>query len=334
MRDGRHGTTGGAGRRPTRWTRGRRLAALRVAALRLAALGAVAIGGAGAAGGCRRAGAEGAAGGGGAVTLAGSTSLQPLAERWAERYAAVPVTVQAGGSTAGIRAARDGTADVGMSSRPLAADERAGLREHTVAIDGIAVVVHPRNPVRALTRAQLRDVFAGRVRSWRLVGGPDWPVIVVTREDGSGTRATFEELVMGELPIAGDALVTGFSGGLRRMVADDPRAIGYMTISQLLPGARHPVRAVAIDGVHPAEGSIASGAYPLHRPLLFLTGARTSAATAAFLQWVGSPAGQAVVRAERLVPVPTTTSAGAVAPGAASPAAGRAAAPAAASTAR
>jgi phosphate transport system substrate-binding protein len=232
------------------------------------------------------------------VTLAGSTSLQLVAERWAETYAAAAVTVQAGGSTAGIRAARDGTADIGMSSRQLGAEERAGLRETVVAVDGIVVVVHPRNPVRGLTRAQLRALFAGRVRSWQGVGGADAPVVVVTREEGSGTRATFEALVMGEEPVAQRALVTAFSGGLRRMVADDPDAVGYMTISQIGPG----VRVLAVDGVAPTERAIASGAYPLHRPLLFVTRPTPPPPVGAFMRWVLSPAGQAVVRAERLVP--------------------------------
>ena len=233
------------------------------------------------------------------LTVAGSTSLQPLAERWAESYDPAAVTVQAGGSTAGIRATHDRRADIGMSSRPLEPDEREGLRQDTVAIDGLAVVVHPSNPMRSLTRAQLRDLFAGRVRNWRRVGGPSLRVVLVTREEGSGTRATFEELVMHGTPITGSALVTAFSGGLRRMVADDPRAIGYMTISQVGPG----VRQLAVDGVTPTEADIASGAYPLSRPLLFLTRSDAGAGARDFLAWVLSAEGQAIVRRERLVPV-------------------------------
>lgn len=245
--------------------------------------------------GCRRPAGES---GGNRLTVAGSTSLQPLAERFAEHYSPAAVTVQAGGSTAGIRATHDRRADIGMSSRPLDAEEREGIQQVVVAIDGLAIVVHPSNPVRSLTRAQLRDLFSGRVRNWRRVGGADARVILVTREEGSGTRATFEEMVMRKAPIASFALVTAFSGGLRRMVADDPRAIGYMTISQVGPG----VRQLSVDGVMPTEADIARGSYPLSRPLLFLVRPDASRATREFLAWVTSPDGQAIVRRERLVP--------------------------------
>ena len=105
---------------------------------------------------------------------------------------------------------------------------------------------------------------------------------------------------MGATPIARGALVTAFSGTVRRTVADDPRAVGYMTISQVGPG----VRVVPVDGVAPTEPAIAAGRYPLQRPLLFLTGARASGAARAFLAWARGAEGRAVVRAERLVPPP------------------------------
>ncbi len=238
----------------------------------------------------------------GDVVLAGSTSIQPFAERWAESYQSGRITVQSGGSTAGIKAARDGTADIGMSSRQLHPEETDGLVQTVVARDGIAVIVHADNPVQALTLAQLRGIYGGMVRNWREVGGVDASITVITREEGSGTRDTFQEIVMGaDAGIARDALVTAYSGGLRKMVAEDPHAIGYVTFSQL--NAR--VHSVAVDGVLPTEQSIRDASYRLQRPFLFLTRGPPAGATAEFLTFVLSPRGQEIARAEGLAPVST-----------------------------
>lgn len=235
-----------------------------------------------------------------AVTLAGSTSIQPFAERWAEEYPGSRIIVQAGGSTAGIKAAHDGTADIGMSSRALQPTETSGLTQTIVARDGIAVIVHAMNPVTALTLAQLRDVYAGRITNWRALGGRDVAITVITREDGSGTRDAFEEFVMGEgHEIAVSALVTAYSGGLRKMVSQDPGAIGYVTFSQL----NSHVHALAIDGVTPTEPAIASGKYRLQRPFVFLTRGAPTGASLQFIRFVLSTAGQQIARTEGLAPV-------------------------------
>jgi phosphate transport system substrate-binding protein len=234
------------------------------------------------------------------VTLAGSTSVQPFAERWAEEYRGGRIIVQSGGSTAGIKAAHDGTADIGMSSRELHPAETTGLVQTVVARDGIAVIVHASNPVRALTLAQLRDVYAGRIRNWRELGGRAKSITVITREDGSGTRDAFEAFVMdADHEIAPSALVTAYSGGLRKMVAQDPAAIGYVTFSQL----NEHVAALAIDGVAPSEKSIASGVYRLQRPFVFLTSGPPRGAARAFIDFVLSPAGQQLARDAGLAPV-------------------------------
>jgi phosphate transport system substrate-binding protein len=236
----------------------------------------------------------------GQVTLAGSTSIQPFAERWAEEFHGGRVIVQAGGSTAGIKAAHDGTADIGMSSRTLHPSETTGLTQTIVARDGIAVIVHASNPLKALTLDQLRDIYSGRIRRWREVGGRDASITVITREDGSGTRDAFEDFVMqGRQEIAASALVTAYSGGLRKMVSQDPDAIGYVTFSQLNAA----VQPLAIDGVLPSERSIASGQYRLQRPFVFLTRGAPQGAARTFIDFVLSGAGQELARSAGLAPV-------------------------------
>ncbi len=234
------------------------------------------------------------------ITLAGSTSIQPFAERWAEEYHEGRIVVQSGGSTAGIKAAQDGTADIGMSSRSLQPSETSGLVQTIVARDGIAVIVHASNPVHALTLAQLRDIYSGRIRDWRAIGGPPAAITVITREDGSGTRDAFETFVMdARHEISPSALVTAYSGGLRKMVSQDPHAIGYVTFSQLSPL----VQAITIDGIAPTERSIADGSYRLQRPFVFLTRGEPDGAARAFIEFVLSAVGQRLARGEGLAPV-------------------------------
>jgi len=250
--------------------------------------------------GCSSADARTPSEDGSVVTLAGSTSIQPFAERWAEEYGAGRVIVQSGGSTAGIKAAHDGTADIGMSSRALVAAETAGLVQTVVARDGIAVIVHATNPVRGVTLAQLRDIYTGAITNWREVGGRDVRITVITREDGSGTRDAFEQFVMSDVQtITTSALVTAYSGGLRKMVSQDPGAVGYVTFSQLNPQ----VHALAVDGVVPTEPSIANGQYRLQRPFVFLSRGAPQGAARAFIDFVLSGAGQQLARQEGLAPV-------------------------------
>jgi len=236
------------------------------------------------------------------LTLAGSTSVQPFAEKWTDAYRArtpgSPIQVQGGGSTAGVQAALSGAAQIGMSSRALTAAEAARAIPILVARDGMAVVVHPTNPVQALTLADVRSIYAGDRRSWRDLGGRAAPITVITREDGSGTRAAFEELVLGGRQIVAHALVQDSSGSVRQMVAADPAAIGYISLGLV----DVTVRAVTLDGVAASEATIDAGQYPLVRPFLFVvvgTG-RTDART--FIDWVTGPEGRELTRREGLLP--------------------------------
>src|SRR4030042_5873752 len=125
------------------------------------------------------------------MTLAGSTSIQPFADKWAEVFMekrpGLGVNVQGGGSSAGIQACKSGVCEIGMSSRELKGDEK-NLYEIVVARDGLAILVHPSNPVRGLKVAEVKQIFAGDLARWGNLGGPDKPITVVPREEGSGTR--------------------------------------------------------------------------------------------------------------------------------------------------
>lgn len=236
------------------------------------------------------------------LTLAGSTSLQPVAENWADAYRArhpeLTIEVQGGGSTAGVRAALNGSAQVGMSSRELTEGERSMSRSVLVARDGIALVVHPSNPLRDVTLAEARAMYAGRARSWRSVHETSRRITLITREEGSGTRAAFEALVMDGERIASSALVSDSTGAVRQMVASDPAAIGYISIG-LLDAS---VRALRLNGVEASEANIDAGRYPLVRPFLFVIAGPRSAPTEAFVAWVTGPQGRAIARRAGLLP--------------------------------
>lgn len=238
-----------------------------------------------------------------AITLAGSTSVEPFAERLAELYMRAhpdaKISVQGGGSSAGIRAVTSRICAIGMSSRELTPEEKI-LVEIPIALDAIALIVNRHNPVRELTMEQARDIFTGRIRNWRQVGGPNRRITPITREEGSGTRASFEEKVMAAgMPkdkngktnptaFAADALVQDSNGAVREIVASDPAAIGY--ISSGLVDER--VAAILIGGIAPTEATVRSGRYPVVREFLFLTNGEATGTAQAFINYVLSDSGQ------------------------------------------
>ena len=238
----------------------------------------------------------------GGLTVAGSTSVQPVAELLADRYMAehpgVTTNVQGGGSTAGVRAAQSGAAAIGMVSRELKPTE-TGLQTFLLARDAIAIIVHPANPIRALTKEQVRGIFSGQTRRWDELGGQPGTINFITREEGSGTRGAFEDMVMGkETEIAPDGIVQDSTGAVRAIVAGDRNAIGYISLGMVMPE----VAAVTLDGVKPTHGAVIHGSYALTRPFLLLTKGPPTPAAQAYLDYVRTPPCQAIVEEEGYVP--------------------------------
>jgi phosphate transport system substrate-binding protein len=237
------------------------------------------------------------------LVLAGSTSVQPFAELVAEIYQrhhpGVEINVQGGGSTAGIRAVENHICHIGMCSRHLNPDEASRFNAIPIAIDGIVLVVHPSNPVDNLTLEQARDIFAGKIRNWQEVGGDNRKITVITREEGSGTRASFEEKVMGDNHFAPDALVQDSNGAVREIVANDPGAIGYISFGLV----DHRVKVLAIEGVLPNEDLIREHRYPLARDFLFVVDNEISPLARSFIDFVLSEEGQRALAEEGLIRV-------------------------------
>jgi phosphate transport system substrate-binding protein len=236
----------------------------------------------------------------GGLSVVGSTSVQPFAEILAEEYmghhAGEKIYIQGGGSSAGIQAVKTEAAQVGMSSRSLTPDER-DLIAIPIAYDAIAVIVHRVNHVRNLRLDQIRDIFSGKIKNWREIGGPDHLITLVSREEGSGTREAFQQLVMKKTEVSLGALVQDSNGAIRQVVADDLQAIGYISLGLV----DNRVRAVSIDGVEPSVENIKRRKYKIVRPFLFVFRAEPQTMARNFLDFVLSPPGQKLLIEEGLV---------------------------------
>jgi phosphate transport system substrate-binding protein len=234
------------------------------------------------------------------VCVAGSTSVQPFAEKLAEifmqEHPAVRIEIQGGGSSAGVFAARQGASDLGACSRELT-DKEKDLVEIPIAWDGIAVIVNAKNPLTNLSLVALRRIYAGQITNWRELGLPPHAIHLITREEGSGTRNAFEELVMGKVEITPSALVQDSNGSVREIVANDPHALGYISVG-LVEGQ---VKAVAIDGVTPTRETIKAQKYKLVRRFLLVSRLPPKGQVKDFVDFILSAKGQSILEQEGLV---------------------------------
>jgi phosphate transport system substrate-binding protein len=235
------------------------------------------------------------------IIVAGSTSVQPYAEVLAEEFMVLnpgsEVDIQGGGSAAGITAAQSGTADIGMSSRSLK-DEEKGLWYVEIARDGLAVVVNPANPVQGLSPEQVRDIYAATITNWSEVGGPDKKIHVISREEGSGTRSAFTELVMEKAEITPRAIVQDSNGAVRQLVADDPDAIGFISMGLV----NDKVKALQLGGIAATRENVENGSYNLSRPFLFVCSGEPSGLSKQFVDFTLSAEGQKILMNEGLIP--------------------------------
>ncbi len=236
------------------------------------------------------------------VTIAGSTSVMPFSEKLAEHFKLekpqITVDVQGGGSSAGIQACINKTVDIGMSSRELKGEERI-LNEIVICQDGIAVIVNPLNPIKNISLEKIRDVYGGRIRNWKDLGWIDRNIDAVSREEGSGTRGAFEELVMGRTEIDEGTMVQDSNGSVKEVVATDPYAIGYISLGVV----DDKVRSLSVDGIEASRRNIQRKRYRIVRPFLYLTMGEPVGPSRIFIDYVLSPQGQEILKKEGLIPI-------------------------------
>lgn len=226
----------------------------------------------------------------GTVSTDGSTSMEKVIGALSESYMAankdVTVNYNPTGSGAGITAVQEGTCDIGLSSHALKDEEKAaGLQETVLAYDGIAIIVHPDNPVSDLSIEQIAQLYTGEITNWKDVGGNDAQVVLIGREAASGTRDGFESITgtkdkcqyRQELTSTGDVITA---------VSQNPDAIGYASLASI----KDSVKALDVDGVTPSKASVKDGNYKVQRPFVLVTveGKALSQAAQSFFDYVTS----------------------------------------------
>ncbi|MGL5694243.1 MAG: phosphate ABC transporter substrate-binding protein [Peptostreptococcaceae bacterium] len=251
-------------------------------------------------GGSSDAGAKGAK-----VTVSGSTSVGSPMEKLAEEFEAknegIKVEVQQLGSSAGIKNAIEGVSEIGMSSRDIKDEEKsAGLVETEIAVDGIAVITNTSNEVKELTLEQVKNIYTGKVTNWKEVGGKDAPIVVVSREDGSGTRDGFQEKVGFEsAELKSDAQISDGSGNIKSTVEGNENAIGYISFGYV----DEKVSAVKIDGVEISHETVKSNDYVISRPFILVNKEGISENAQALIDFILSDDGQAILEGKGFIRV-------------------------------
>jgi len=228
------------------------------------------------------------------IRVAGSTSMKPLLVKLAHAYSAVhPNTtfdIQGGGSQLGQQLVETRQVEIGMVAGPIT-NLNDDTRLTPIARDSIAIIFNPENLLIELSLRELQDIFSGRILNWQEVDGLAASIQVVSREDGSGTRAVFETTVMDGRPVTPTAVVMPSSQAVVDFVAKNPDAIGYVSA----PFVDKQVYTVPIDGVTPTLTSLESGAYFLNRDLMLVTLAQSGPEVNRFLEFTLSPPGQEIV---------------------------------------
>lgn len=240
----------------------------------------------------------------GSVSTDGSTSMEKvigvLSEQFQNDNPGVTVTYNPTGSSSGITAAKEGSADLGLASRDLKDDEKDGLTQTTIAIDGIAIIVNPANSVADLSMDQIAQIYTGQITNWSDVGGDDAEIVCIGREAGSGTRDGFETItdtkdackLSQELTSTGDVIQT---------VANNPNAIGYASMADL----NDSVKTLTVDGVAPTEDTVLDGSYKIQRNFNVITNdsATLSPQAQAFFDYITSADAADLISKAGAVPV-------------------------------
>jgi len=253
------------------------------------------------------------------ITVKGSDTVLPLTQQEAEKFMnshkETSITVVGGGSGVGITALIEGTTDIAMSSRPLKMDEKATLEEKgisykeiNIAGDALAVIVHPNNSIEQLTKEQVADIFTGKVKNWKEVGGKDLPVIAYSRETSSGTYEFFKEHVMDKKNYASSVLNMPATGAIVQSVSQTEGAIGYIGLAYETKEVKH--LAISYDKganyVAPSIENAQNGTYPVSRPLFYYYDVKNEASVDPFIKFILSDEGQQIVKETGYVPLVKT----------------------------
>jgi phosphate transport system substrate-binding protein len=249
----------------------------------------------------------------GELQIEGSTTVGPIADEFTEAFKRLhpqlKITVKKTGSGDGAAALIDGRCDIASMSRAMKAKEVKNAVNknvmpmgHAIAMDGVCVIVHPSNPVKEITIKQIRDIYMGKIKNWKDLGGSDMPIVVISRDTSSGTYETFKKLVMGKKNKMFDGVeYVSSNPQAHARVSTTKGAIGYVGLGFVDPK----VKALSVEKVKPSKKTIASGVYPISRPLFLYTNGypKLGSAVHAFCTFYLTEAGQEIIEAKGFVPV-------------------------------
>lgn len=241
----------------------------------------------------------------GTIKIAGGTAHIPVmkeaAKRIMIRYKDIVLTVAGGGSGVGIKQVGEGLVDIGNSGRKPKPEEieRYDLQMFKWAIDGVGVVVNPANKVKSLTKDQLKDIFSGKIDKWSALGGADHAITLYTRDEASGTRAVFWKKALDKENISIKALFVPSNGAMKTAVANDPYAIGYVSVGHM----DKTVASVSLDGVTPTLDTVNSGHYKVARGLYSNTKGEPAGLTRLFIDYLFTSEGQQIAADKGFIPV-------------------------------
>jgi phosphate transport system substrate-binding protein len=241
----------------------------------------------------------------GTIRISGGTAHIPVMKVAAQKIMSanseIKISIAGGGSGVGIKQVGEGLVDIGNSGRQPTEEEinKYSLKMHQWAIDGVGVVVNPKNPVKSLTSDQLKDIFAGKLVNWKSLGGPDKAINIYTRDEASGTRSVFWKKALAKGEISAKALFAASNGAMKTAVSQDPYAIGYVSVGHI----DESVAPVALDGVVPSLENVKQGKYKVARGLFSNTKGEPGGLTRKFIDYLYSPEGQKIVAQKGFIPV-------------------------------
>ena len=246
------------------------------------------------------------------LMIDGSTTVGPIGDAFAEAFMnmdpAIKITVKKTGSGDGAAALIEGRTDIAMMSRFMkpkefkqAVDNGVMPVATAIAMDGVCVVVHPSNPVSALSREQIRDIYTGQITNWKAVGGPDLPIVVISRDSSSGTYETFEGLVMDEQKMAPGIEYVSSNPQAHARAKSTPGAIAYVGLGFV----DRNVKALKVDGIAPSQSTISKGVYPISRPLFLFTNGypKLGSTVFSFITFYLTEDGQQIIEDKGFVPM-------------------------------
>ena len=239
------------------------------------------------------------------ISISGSTSVGPLMEKIQEKYEEennnITLEIQQNGSGAGIKDVISGISEIGMSSRELKDEEKTSVQGTTVAYDGIALLVNPENTVKNISLEDVKKIYTGEITNWKDLGGDDSPIVVVSREEGSGTRDAFQEIVGYESEeLTKDATISDGSGAVKTTVAGNKNAIGFASFEYI----DNTVKALNVNDVEPTAENVKAGDYKISRPFILVTKEDSLTENGQkLIDFVLSTEGQQIVEENKLITI-------------------------------